>query len=143
MPVRDLIVQRLGPTLLLMGTAIVLSVGIGILLGLVAARRPNSWRDNVISVFALVSYATPLFWVGLMFILLFSIHLGWLPTSGMDERRGVLYRLAESGRRGPPPDPAGDHAVALLPGPLRAPDALVDARAARDGLRDDRARRKA
>ncbi len=83
MPVRDLILQRLGPTLLLMGTTIVLSVGIGILLGLVAAGRPNSWRDNVISVFALVSYATPLFWVGLMLIVLFSIHLGWFPTSGM------------------------------------------------------------
>jgi peptide/nickel transport system permease protein len=66
-----------------MGTAIVLSVGIGILLGLVAAGRPNTWRDNVISVAALVSYATPLFWVGLMLIVLFSLHLGWLPTSGM------------------------------------------------------------
>ena len=83
MPVRDLILQRLGPTLLLMGTTIVLSVGIGILLGLVGAARPNSWRDNVISVLALVSYATPLFWVGLMLIVLFSLHLGWLPTSGM------------------------------------------------------------
>ncbi len=83
MPVRDLILQRLGPTLLLMVTTILLSVGIGILLGLVAAGRPNSLRDNVISVFALVSYATPLFWVGLMLIVLFSLHLGWLPTSGM------------------------------------------------------------
>ncbi|MDQ2917916.1 MAG: ABC transporter permease [Pseudomonadota bacterium] len=83
MPVRDLILQRLGPTLLLMVTTILLSVGIGILLGLVAAGRPNSLRDNVISVLALVSYATPLFWVGLMLIVLFSLHLGWLPTSGM------------------------------------------------------------
>jgi peptide/nickel transport system permease protein len=83
MAVRDLILQRLGPTLLLMGTTILISVGIGILLGLVAAGRPNSLRDNAISIFALVAYATPLFWVGLMFILLFSIHLGWLPTSGM------------------------------------------------------------
>ena len=83
MTVRDLILQRLGPTLLLMGTTILISVGIGILLGLVAAGRPNSLRDNAISIFALVAYATPLFWVGLMFILLFSIHLGWLPTSGM------------------------------------------------------------
>jgi peptide/nickel transport system permease protein len=83
MAVRDLILQRLGPTLLLMGTTIVLSIGVGILLGLVAAGRPNSLRDNVISIFALVAYATPLFWVGLMFIVLFSIHLGWLPTSGM------------------------------------------------------------
>ena len=83
MAVRDLILQRLGPTLLLMGTTIVLSIGVGILLGLVAAGRPNSLRDIVISIFALVAYATPLFWVGLMFIVLFSIHLGWLPTSGM------------------------------------------------------------
>ncbi|HET7635738.1 MAG TPA: ABC transporter permease [Burkholderiales bacterium] len=83
MPVRELILQRLGPTLLLMGTTIVLSIGVGVLLGLFAGTRPNSFRDNVISVFALVSYATPLFWVGLMLILLFSIHLGWLPTSGM------------------------------------------------------------
>lgn len=83
MSVRDLILQRLGPTLLLMGTTIIISIGIGILLGLMAARRPNSLRDSAISVFALVSYATPMFWVGLMFILLFSIHLGWFPTSGM------------------------------------------------------------
>ena len=83
MPVRDLILQRLGPTLLLMGTTILVSIGLGILLGVVAAGRPNSLRDNLISVLALVSYATPLFWVGLMLIVLFSIHLGWLPTSGM------------------------------------------------------------
>lgn len=83
MPVRDLILQRLGPTLLLMGTTIVISVGLGLLLGLFAGRRPNSALDNFISVFALISYATPLFWIGLMFIVLFSIDLGWLPTSGM------------------------------------------------------------
>ncbi|HET8609557.1 MAG TPA: ABC transporter permease [Burkholderiales bacterium] len=84
MPVRDLILQRLGPTLLLMGTTIVLSIGIGVLLGLLAATRVNSWRDNLISVLSLLSYATPLFWVGLMLIALFSLRLGWFPTSGME-----------------------------------------------------------
>ncbi|MGH7917824.1 MAG: ABC transporter permease [Candidatus Binataceae bacterium] len=84
MPVRDLILQRLGPTLLLMGTTIVLSIGIGILLGLLAATRVNTWRDNLISVLSLLSYATPLFWVGLMLIALFSLRLGWFPTSGME-----------------------------------------------------------
>jgi peptide/nickel transport system permease protein len=84
MPVRDLILQRLGPTLLLMGTTIVLSVGFGILLGLLAATRMNSWRDNLISILSLLSYATPLFWVGLMLIALFSLRLGWFPTSGME-----------------------------------------------------------
>lgn len=84
MPVLDLILGRLGPTLLLMGTAFVLSTGSGILLGLLASMRVNSWRDNLISILALVAYATPLFWVGLMLILLFSIRLDWFPTSGME-----------------------------------------------------------
>jgi peptide/nickel transport system permease protein len=83
-PVADLILGRLGPTLLLMMTTLVLSVGVGSLLGLLAATRLNRWRDTLISIFALVSYATPLFWLGLMLIVLFSIRLGWLPTSGME-----------------------------------------------------------
>ena len=83
-PVRQLVLERLWPTLLLMGTTLVLSVGLGILLGILAARRVNSWQDNVISVVALISYATPLFWAGLMLIVVFSIKLGWLPTSGME-----------------------------------------------------------
>jgi peptide/nickel transport system permease protein len=82
--VLNLILGRLGPTLLLMGTTIVLSIGLGMALGLIAAMRPNSWRDNLISVIALLSYATPLFWVGLMLILVFALKLGWLPTSGME-----------------------------------------------------------
>lgn len=84
MPVLNLILGRLGPTLLLMGTAFVLSTGSGMLLGLLASMRVNSWRDNLISILALVAYATPLFWVGLMLILLFSIRLDWFPTSGME-----------------------------------------------------------
>ena len=84
MAVRDLVVQRLGPTLLLMGTTIVLSIGIGMLLGIAAAARPNTLRDQAISVLSLLSYATPLFWVGLMLISVFSLKLGWFPTSGME-----------------------------------------------------------
>ena len=90
LPVFDLIVNRLGPTLILMITTILLAVGVGVLLGLLAATGLNTWRDNLISVFALVSYATPLFWVGLMLIVVFSIRLGWFPTSGM-ETIGAFY----------------------------------------------------
>jgi len=90
MPVIELILDRLGPTLILMSTTIFLSVGVGSLLGLLAATGLNTWRDNLISVLALVSYATPLFWVGLMLIVVFSIHLGWFPTSGM-ETIGAFY----------------------------------------------------
>jgi peptide/nickel transport system permease protein len=85
MSVSELIVSRLGPTLLLMLTVLVLSVGLGVLLGAIAARNLNQWRDNVISLLAVLAYATPVFWAGLMLIVLFSVKLGWFPTSGMEE----------------------------------------------------------
>lgn len=84
MPVFDLILDRLGPTLLLMFSALFLSVGVGILLGLLAATQVGRWRDSLITILGIVSYATPLFWVGLMFILLFSLKLDWLPATGME-----------------------------------------------------------
>lgn len=82
MPVGDLILDRLGPTLLLMGAAIVLSVGLGVLFGVLSARRVNGWLDNLVSVVALVAFATPVFWSGLMAIVVFSVWLGWLPSGG-------------------------------------------------------------
>lgn len=85
MPVSELIFGRLGPTLLLMGTTLIVSVLSGVLLGLLAATAVNTWRDRVISVAAVIAYATPLFWIGLMLILLFSIKLAWLPTTGMED----------------------------------------------------------
>ncbi len=84
MPVSQLVFDRFVPTLLLMTSTILLAVGFGIVLGLVAASGLNTWRDTVISVFALLTYATPLFWVGLMLIVVFSLNLGWFPTSGME-----------------------------------------------------------
>jgi peptide/nickel transport system permease protein len=85
MPVTALIFGRLGPTLLLMGTTLLVSVLSGVLLGLLAATAVNTWRDRFISVAAVIAYATPLFWIGLMLILLFSIKLDWLPTTGMED----------------------------------------------------------
>ena len=84
MSVSVLIVDRFWPTLLLMVSTIILAVLFGILLGLLAAINLNTWKDAVISVFALITYATPLFWVGLMMIVVFSINLRWFPTSGME-----------------------------------------------------------
>ncbi|MEM8841471.1 MAG: ABC transporter permease [Pseudomonadota bacterium] len=90
MPVSELIFYRFIPTLLLMVSTIILAVGFGIVLGLLAAMGLNTWRDTAISIFALLTYATPLFWVGLMLIVVFSINLGWFPTSGM-ENIGMFY----------------------------------------------------
>lgn len=84
MPVAQLILDRFWPTLLLMTCTILMAVGFGILLGLLAAINLNTWKDTAISIFALITYATPLFWVGLMMIVVFSINLGWFPTSGME-----------------------------------------------------------
>ena len=83
-PVAALILDRLWPTGLLMLTAFGVALVVGTLLGLVAATGRNGWRDGVISVLSLVAYATPGFWLGLMMIVVFSIRLEWLPTSGFD-----------------------------------------------------------
>ena len=90
MQVTELIIDRFWPTLILMVSTILLAVGFGILLGLFAAINLNTWKDSVVSVFALITYATPLFWVGLMMIILFSIKNDWFPTSGM-ENSAMFY----------------------------------------------------
>jgi peptide/nickel transport system permease protein len=82
-PVFTLILDRLGATLILMIGALGLSFTGGILLGSLAARRRGTFADALISVLALLFYATPLFWLGLLMILLFTIQLGWLPSGGM------------------------------------------------------------
>ena len=84
MNVLDIILDRLGATLLLMTATLFMSVGIGILLGLFAAMRVNRWQDSLISILAIISYATPLFWVGLMLMVIFSINLDWFPATGME-----------------------------------------------------------
>lgn len=84
MPVLDLILERLPATLLLMLAGLSLSLALGIGLGVLAAWRVRTPTDTAISIFALLSYATPTFWIGLMFILLFGVTLGWLPTTGME-----------------------------------------------------------
>ncbi|MGE0717985.1 MAG: ABC transporter permease [Alphaproteobacteria bacterium] len=81
--VADLLAERLPPTLLLTGTAFVASMVVGVALGVAAARVVGRWSDSAITVVALFFYATPLFWVGLMGVLLFSVTLGWLPAFGM------------------------------------------------------------
>ncbi len=81
-PNADLIAERLPATLLLALSAFVLSLGLGVLLGYLAARY-RGVVDWFVSVVALAFYATPIFWIGLMGIIVFSVQLGWLPAFGM------------------------------------------------------------
>jgi peptide/nickel transport system permease protein len=82
MPVLDIILARLGPTLLLMTTSIFISIVLGVTVGTIAAVRRHTWVDDLISLIALIAYAVPIFWIGLMLIILFSVQLGWLPSGG-------------------------------------------------------------
>ena len=83
-PVLDVILERLPATLLLMVSALSFAFAAGLVLGVLAARRVNHWPDTLISTLGLVFYATPSFWFGLMGIVLFSIHLAWLPSGGFE-----------------------------------------------------------
>jgi peptide/nickel transport system permease protein len=86
-PVAELILERLPATLLLMIAAITVAIAFGVVLGVVAAKNRGSLTDNIISVGALVIYAMPVFWLGLMLIVFFSITLGALPSGGMTDVR--------------------------------------------------------
>ena len=82
-PVLSLILDRMSATVLLMLTAIVIATLLGMLFGTIAAMRHRKSLDGVVSVLALVAYATPQFWLGLMLIVFFSVTLGVLPSGGM------------------------------------------------------------
>ncbi|MET0314592.1 MAG: ABC transporter permease [Hansschlegelia sp.] len=82
-PVLDEVRERLGPTLLLAGAALALSVFLGIAAGVVSSVRQNSWADGLIRLALLLGISTPPFFLGILLITLFSVELGWFPTGGM------------------------------------------------------------
>lgn len=96
-PVATLIAERLPATLMLMVTALAAAMIGGVVLGVLAATRRGSWVDALVSVGALLAYAVPTFWLGLMLIVLFSIHLNLLPSGGMFDvtagRVGLAHAL--------------------------------------------------
>lgn len=87
-PVLDLVLERLPNTLLLLFVSFAISMFVAIVLAVLSARRPNSFFDNTVSSVAMVGYCLPMFWFGMMLILVFSSLLGWLPTGGMYSLRG-------------------------------------------------------
>ncbi|MBN9078267.1 MAG: ABC transporter permease [Rhizobiales bacterium 65-79] len=81
-PVSQIIWERLPPTLEITASAFVLALFAGVLLGTVAAVNRGGVWDRAATAFSLVFYATPLFWVGLLLVLVFSVELDWLPAFG-------------------------------------------------------------
>jgi ABC-type dipeptide/oligopeptide/nickel transport system permease component len=88
-PVLDLYFQRLPNSLLLAAVAMILSLVIGIPSGILAAVRVDGFWDSAGKLFALLGLSLPQFWVGLVLILVFSVSLGWLPSSGS----GTIWHL--------------------------------------------------
>ena len=84
-PVTELIFARLGPTLILVLTALFFAIGVGTLLGVLASLKPAGLFSNIITVFALVGYSMPVFWTGIMLVIVFAATLGWFPISNMYE----------------------------------------------------------
>ena len=96
-PVLDLVAEKLPVTLQLASMAIVIAVLIGVTAGVVSAvRRGTAW-DYAANLFALWGLSIPNFWLGILFILLFAVRLGWLPASGyvspFEDLRGNLAAM--------------------------------------------------
>jgi peptide/nickel transport system permease protein len=82
-PALPLVLERLPATLQLAITALVLQLAIGVPLGVIAALKRGTWIDNVVRVFGVIGHAIPTFWMGLIFIILFSVTLRILPSQGV------------------------------------------------------------
>ena len=89
-PVTDMIRERYPATLLLALSAMVVAVVVALPAGIASAVRRNTLVDNLSMLGALLGISMPNFWMGPLLIILFSIHLGWLPVSGMG---GPLYLI--------------------------------------------------
>lgn len=81
-PVWERIVERMPATLQLGITSLIVSLLIGVPLGVLSAVFRGSWLDNVIRFFSVVFRAVPVYWMALLLILTFAVWLGWLPTGG-------------------------------------------------------------
>jgi peptide/nickel transport system permease protein len=83
-------IDRFPNTLLLASASMAFTILIGIPIGIISAVKVGTWFDNVGKIFAFSGQSLPVFWVGLMVMLLFSITLGWLPTSGIGGLQHLL-----------------------------------------------------
>ena len=89
-PAVDLILTRMPATVELALSAMVIAVVLGIPLGLLAGLKPESWIGKTIMAGSILGFSLPTFWVGLMLIMVFSVYLGWLPTTGRGATIDVL-----------------------------------------------------
>lgn len=83
-PTRDLVLAHAGPSLAIVGLAIVFTLVIAVPLALLAATHKDGVLDHVIRIVPAIGFAMPVFWLGLLLVLLFAVRLRWLPVGGSD-----------------------------------------------------------
>ncbi|MET0439967.1 MAG: ABC transporter permease [Devosia sp.] len=97
-PVSEIILGRLGATIELAVVALILATLIGLTLGVLAAIRQGSWVDTVTMLFAQLGVSMPVYWLGLLLMLLFAVQLGWLPAIGRGVPLPEAFLAAVTGR---------------------------------------------
>ena len=90
LPVMSEITSALPSTIKLSVAAIIIAVLVGIPIGIISATKQYSFFDNFTMILGLIGISMPVFWLGLLLILLFSVKLGWLPPSGLTSFRHVI-----------------------------------------------------
>ena len=90
-PVMDLILERFPNTVILAAISLFMATVIAIPIGIISATKQYSIFDYISMVFALVGVSMPIFWLGLMLVLIFSVNLGWLPSFGMGSLENGLW----------------------------------------------------
>lgn len=101
LPVTQLILERLPATLLLVMTSLFAAVLVGTTLGVVASKRPNGLLSQIITVVSVVGYSAPVFWTGMLLVILFASVIPILPVSGMRSapvRQGGLVDMLDVAR---------------------------------------------
>jgi len=83
-PVGEQLGGRFVNTMLIVTCAMIFVVAVGIPIGVLSATKPDTWFAKIMLIAGLLGVSMPIFWLGLLLILLFSVHLQWLPSSGMD-----------------------------------------------------------
>lgn len=90
MPAQQVILERMPATLELALVAITMAILVGVPLGLYAGLRPDTGLARTIMGASILGFSLPTFWIGLMFIMFFSVYLGWLPSNGRGDTVRVL-----------------------------------------------------
>jgi peptide/nickel transport system permease protein len=94
LPVTEMIAVRLPATIILGGSALLLSLAVAIPVGVITAIRPRSALDNVVSALSFIGVSMPVFWLGLMLIIVFAVDLKVMPAAGI-QTEGVPQTLGD------------------------------------------------